>query len=95
MSNLIDKPFDKYWDNPPSRRELQKAINKLSSNDAELMAMADTASILLNYICEMKLHITSREEIDIYVEAKKLQLDEARAKMKAAAAEAQLEQPNG
>ena len=93
MSNLVEQPFDKFWDNPPTRRELQRAINKLSANDAELAAMADTASILINYICEVKLGITSREEVDVYVEAKKLQLDEARAKMKADA-EAKVEQPN-
>jgi D-serine deaminase-like pyridoxal phosphate-dependent protein len=93
MSNLVEQPFDKFWDNPPTRRELQRAINKLSANDTELAAMADTASILINYICEVKLGITSREEVDVYVEAKKLQLDEARAKMKADA-EAKVEQPN-
>jgi D-serine deaminase-like pyridoxal phosphate-dependent protein len=93
MSNLVEQPFDKFWDNPPTRRELQRAINKLSANDTELAAMADTASILINYICEVKLGITSREEVDVYVEAKKLQLDETRAKMKADA-EAKVEQPN-
>jgi hypothetical protein len=46
------------------------------------MGMADTCALLINYICEVKLK-TSREEVEIYVAAKKLQMDEARAKMKA------------
>lgn len=80
MSSLIETPFDKYWDTPPTRREMQKAINKLSQNDAELMGMADTAALILNYICEVALKV-KREDIEVYVEAKKLQLDEARKRM--------------
>lgn len=96
MSNLVDSPlvqapFDKYWDNPPTRREMQRMANKLAQNDSELMGMADTAALILNFLCEVKLKV-SREEIEIYVEAKKLQLEEARAKMKVAA-EAPSEQP--
>jgi hypothetical protein len=85
-SPLVQQPYDKYWDEPGkiTRRELQRAINKLARNDAELMGMADTAALLINYILERKLGVTSREDIDIYVEAKKLQLEEARAKMKEA-----------
>jgi hypothetical protein len=87
MGNLIDSPlvnapYDKYWDGPPTRREMQRAINKLASNDSELMGMADTCALLINFICEVKLKV-DREEVEIYVAAKKLQMDEARAKMKA------------
>jgi hypothetical protein len=86
MTNLIDSPLvqaphDKYWDSPPTRREMQRAINKLASNDSELMGMADTAALVLNFICEVALKV-KREDIEIYVEAKRLQLAEARAKMK-------------
>ena len=89
MSNLVDSPlvqapFDKYWDAPLTRREAQRMINKLAANDSELMGMADTCALLINYICEVQLKV-KREDVEIYVAAKKLQLDEARAKMKAQA----------
>jgi hypothetical protein len=59
-------------------------INKLAANDSELMGMSDTAALILNYLCEVKLKV-KREDVEVYVEAKKLQLAEARAKMKAEA----------
>jgi hypothetical protein len=80
--DLIEKPHDPFWDSPPTRRELQKVFNKLASNDSELMGMADTCALLVNFLCEVKLKV-DREEVEVYVEAKKLQMDEARAKMKA------------
>ena len=92
-SPLVQAPYDKYWDAPLTRREAQRMINKLSANDSELMGMADTCALLINYICEVHLKV-KREDVEVYVEAKKLQLAEARAKMKAAA-EAPSEQPNG
>jgi hypothetical protein len=82
MSSLVDQPYAKYWDGPLTRREAQRMINKLSANDSELMGMADTAALLINYILEVKFGFKDREEIDIYVAAKKLQLEEARARMK-------------
>ena len=90
MSNLVDSPlvnapYDKYWDAPLTRREAQRMINKLAANDSELMGMADTCALLINYICEVQLKV-KREDVEVYVAAKKLQLDEARAKMKAAEA---------
>jgi hypothetical protein len=85
MSSLVEQPHDKYWDGPLTRREAQRMINKLAANDSELMGMADTAALLINYILEVKFGFKDREEVDIYVAAKKLQLEEARAKMKAAA----------
>jgi|HubBroStandDraft_1064217.scaffolds.fasta_scaffold95923_2 hypothetical protein len=82
----VQQPYDKYWDEPGqiTRRELQRAINKLSANDSELAGMADTAALVLNYILEVKLGIKSREELDLYVEAKKLQMAEAREKLRKA-----------
>jgi len=81
-SPLVQQPYDNYWDEPPTRREMQRAISKLSRNDSELMGMADTAALVLNFLCEAHLK-TKREDIEVYVEAKRLQLEEARAKMKA------------
>jgi hypothetical protein len=82
--SVLQQPFDKYWDSPPTRREIQRMANKLAQNDSELMGMADTAALILNFLCEVKLSV-SREEVEIYVAAKRLQLEEARAKMKAEA----------
>ena len=48
----------------------------------ELMGMADTAALLLNFILEKKLGITDRKEIDDYVEVKKAQLAAQREQMK-------------
>jgi hypothetical protein len=81
---IVKPPFDKFWDNPPTRRELQRALNKIAENESEMMGMCDTAALILNYICEVALKI-KREDIEVYVEAKKLQLAEMRAKMKAEA----------
>ena len=84
---LIERPFDKFWDAPPTRREIQRAFNKISENQSELMGMCDTAALILNFLCEVKLDV-KREEMEVYVEAKKLQLAEMRAKMKAEAEKA-------
>ena len=93
MSNLIldsnspiQPAFDPYWDKPMSRREAHRLFMKLASNDNELMGMADTAALLINFICEKKLGITDRVEIDAYVEVKKAQIAAQREKMQAAAA---------
>jgi len=77
-SDLVEQPHDQYWDGKPSRRELQKAFNKLGSNDAELMAMVDTNCLVVNYLCE-KLGVT-REDLEVYVAKQK----DALAAMKAA-----------
>jgi hypothetical protein len=83
----VEQPFDKYWDGYPTRREMQRMANKLAANDSELAGMCDTAALVLNYILEVKFGIKSREEIDVYVEAKKLQMSEQREKMKKQAQE--------
>ena len=92
MAELVQQPYDKFWDSPPTRRELQRALNKMSANESELAGMADTAALVLNYICEVHLKV-KKEDIDVYVEAKKLQLAETRAKMKAAQEAQKNEQP--
>ena len=57
--------------------------------------MCDTAALILNYICEVHLKV-KREDIEVYVEAKKLQLEEMRKKMRAeAAANEATNGPNG
>jgi len=90
MSNLISNPADSpiqpahdpYWDQPMTRREARVLFLKLSSNDSELMGMCDTAALLLNFICEKKLGITDRTEVDSYVELKKAQLAAERERLK-------------
>ena len=84
--NPIQPAFDPYWDKPMTRREAHKLFLKLASNDNELMGMADTAAILINFICEKKLGIVDRTEVDAYVLVKTEQLKAKRAEMKAAAA---------
>lgn len=89
MSNLIidstsnspiQPPFDQYWDKPMTRREAQKLFLKLASNDNELMGMADTASILINFICE-KLEV-KREDVQSYVDRKHIELAALREQAK-------------
>ena len=101
MSNLvidgnspIQPAFDPYWDKPMTRREAHTLFMKLASNDNELMGMADTAALLLNFILEKKLGITDRQEIDAYVEVKKAQLIAQREQMKAQGGNVTDAQPN-
>lgn len=91
MSKLILDPsespikpaFDPYWDKPMTRREAQFLFLKLAGNDNELMGMADTAAVLINFICEVKLGIKDRSEVDTYVANKMVQLKAQREQMKA------------
>lgn len=78
----VQQPYDKYWDSPMTRREARVLFNKLASNDSELMGMADTAAILINFICE-KLGVKDRSEVDSYVARKTEQLKAQRSEMKA------------
>ena len=57
---------------------------KLAGNDNELMGMADTASILINHICE-KLEV-KREDVQSHVDRKTEQLKAMREQLKAKAA---------
>jgi hypothetical protein len=94
MSSIIINPnespiqpaFDPYWDKPMTRREAHKLFMRLAANDNELMGMADTAAILINFICEKKLGITDRTEVESYVAVKHAQLKAQREQMKAALA---------
>jgi transcription initiation factor TFIID subunit TAF12 len=94
MSSLLVNPnespiqpaHDPYWDKPMTRREAFTLFKRLATNDNELMGMADTASILINFICERKLGIVDRKEVDEYVAAKTKELAARRAAMKDAAA---------
>ena len=87
-SDLVEKPYDKFWDEKPSRREMQAAFQKLGNNDAELMSMVDTNCLVVNYLCE-KLNVT-REDLEIYVAKQKEKL----AALKVPT-EAPSEQPQG
>lgn len=84
--NPIQPAFDPYWDKPMTRREAYKLFTRLAANDNELMGMADTAAVLINFICEKKLGIVDRKEVDDYVHVKTSQLKVQREQMKAAAA---------
>ena len=92
MSNLIlsakgspiQPAHDPYWDKPMTRREAHTLFMKLAANDNELTGMADTAAVLINFICEKKLGIVDRSEVDAYVLVKTEQLKAQRAAMKAA-----------
>ena len=68
----IQPAFDPYWDNSPTRRELQKAFNKLGSNDSEIMLMIDNLNLVTNCLCE-KFGVT-KGEIEVYVTKKVTEL---------------------
>ena len=67
-SEYIKPAHDPFMDGYPTRRELQKAFNKLGNNDSDLMAMVDTNCLVVNFLCE-KLGVT-RGELDAYVSRK-------------------------
>lgn len=83
MSELITPAHDRFLDGCPTRRELQKAFNKMGANDSELFSMIDTQALVGNFLCE-KLGVT-RGELDAYVEKKAAEvqaLNEAKAQEK-------------
>ena len=67
-SEYIKPAHDPFMDGHPTRRELQKAFNKLGNNDSDFMAMVDTNCLVVNFLCE-KLGVT-RGELDAYVSRK-------------------------
>jgi len=67
-SELITPAYDSFLDKSPTRRELQKAFNKMGNNDAELFSMIDTQALVGNFLCD-KLGVT-RGELDAYVAKK-------------------------
>lgn len=67
-SEYIKPAHDPFMNGHPTRRELQKAFNKLGNNDSDLMAMVDTNCLVVNFLCE-KLGVT-RGELDAYVSRK-------------------------
>lgn len=93
---LVKEPYDKFWDSPPTRRELRIVMGKLGMNDSELMGMVDTLNLVVNYLCE-KSSVT-REELEAYVEQKKAEMQSLRDAAVAqvgTAPEAVNEQSNG
>jgi len=68
MSELITPAFDRFLDGQPTRREMQKAFNKMGSNDSELMLMLDNLNLVCNCLCE-KLNVT-KGELDAFVQKK-------------------------
>lgn len=77
---LVEQPFDKFWDGRPTRREIQRAFNKIATNEAEMMGMCDTAALVVNFLCE-RLRVT-REELDEYVQKKSKEVLAMREAMK-------------
>jgi len=67
-SELITPAFDRFLDEPPTRREMQKAFNKMGNNDSELMLMVDNLNLVANLLCE-KAGVT-KGEIEVYVAKK-------------------------
>lgn len=79
MSELIQQPYDKFWDSNPTRREIQQGFNKIGRVLADLHAADDTASFIINFICERKLADPNdpetltklREEVEEFVVEKR------------------------
>jgi hypothetical protein len=67
-SGLITPAYDEFMDGKPTRREMQKAFNKLGNNDSELMLMVDNLNLVVNLLCE-KAGVT-KGEIEVYVAKK-------------------------
>ena len=67
-NELIQPAFDKFWDTPPTRRELQKAFNKIGLNQDTMFGMIDTQALVGNFLCET-LGVT-RGQLDAYVAKK-------------------------
>ena len=72
-SELITPAYDRHMDGAPTRRELQRAFNKMGTNDSELMLMVDNLNLVVNLLCE-KLNVT-KGEIDVYVEKKAAEMN--------------------
>lgn len=90
-SEYIKPAHDPFMDGHPTRRELQKAFNKLGNNDSDLMAMVDTNCLVVNFLCE-KLGVT-RGELDAYVSRKAEEVKTMQEAQKPV--EPTNEQPNG
>jgi cytidylate kinase len=77
-------------DGMPTRREMQKAFNKLGNNDSELMLMVDNLNLVVNLLCE-KAGVT-KGEIEVYVAKKAAEMKAFVEAQEKAAAEAANEQ---
>jgi hypothetical protein len=77
----IKAPFDKYWDSPPTRREVMKIVNELALNDNVLSNRSDTAHIVVNLLCE-KMGVTPGE-LEAYVAKKTSEVQALSAKIQA------------
>ena len=67
-SELIQPSFDKFWDTPPTRREMQKAFNKIGQNQDQMFGMIDTQALVGNFLCET-LGVT-RGQLEAFVAKK-------------------------
>jgi hypothetical protein len=87
--DLVKVPYDKFWDEPGTRREFQRAINTINKNQIflrdelqEAFDRIDTNYIVTNMIAE-KLNIT-RGEMEAYSERQKIKIAEELARREAA-----------
>jgi hypothetical protein len=67
-SELITPAYDAFLDGKPSRREMQKAFQKMGENDGNLMLMVDNLNHVANLLCE-KAGVTAGE-IEAYTSKK-------------------------
>lgn len=89
MSSIIDPnapiitpAYDKFWDSPPTRREIQAALNHFSQFMDNIYASIDTQHIVLNLLAE-KANVT-KDELLAYVEKKKQEVQDAADRAQAA-----------
>jgi hypothetical protein len=86
---ILNNPHNKYWDTPPTRREVMGLVSALGKNDEELSNRSDTVFMVVNLLAE-KLGVT-RGEIDAYVAQKASEVNEWRAKLAASMEEKKTE----
>ena len=88
-SELITPAYDKFLDGYATRREMQKAFNKMGNNDSELMLMVDNLNLVCNCLCE-KAGVT-KGELDAFVARKTAEMQAYTAAQLAREAEAKKE----
>lgn len=92
-SGLVSSPIDPSWHKPATRLEVQKFANILSETDEVLYTRSETAFIVINFLAE-KLGVT-KEELEAYVERKKAEAAEYKAKAEAKTKETEGAQASG
>ena len=91
-SELITPAYDAFLDGKPSRREMQKAFQKMGENDGNLMLMVDNLNHVANLLCE-KAGVTAGE-IEAYTANKAAEMKAFTEAQEKAAAETTNVQPD-